>query len=105
MFLAPCPSITALTPWLDNVLKALSVPILPENLAYGPYDPRNAPEATPVSADGFMAYSFPEGAVLRPVRMEVHDRSDIRGEVPARVCLLESNGTTLRTFALPSHAT
>ncbi|KAH8686721.1 anaphase-promoting complex, cyclosome, subunit 4-domain-containing protein [Ilyonectria robusta] len=88
----------------DNVFKALSVPILPDKLAYGPYDPSNATEATPVSADDFMAYSFPEGPVLRPVRMEVHDKSDIRGEVPARVCLLESNGSTLRTFALPGPA-
>ncbi|KAF7546481.1 hypothetical protein G7Z17_g8410 [Cylindrodendrum hubeiense] len=86
----------------DNVLKALSVPILPDKLAYSPYDPNSANNATPVSANDFTAYSFPEGPVLRPVRMEVHDRSDVRGEVPARVCLLGSNGTTLRTFALPS---
>lgn len=86
------------------MFKALSVPILPDKLAYGPYDPSNATEATPISADDFMTYSFPEGPVLRPVRMEVHDKSDIRGEVPARVCLLESNGTTLRTFALPGPA-
>ncbi|KAH7144052.1 anaphase-promoting complex, cyclosome, subunit 4-domain-containing protein [Dactylonectria macrodidyma] len=88
----------------DNVFKALSVPIQPGKLTYGPYDSSGAGKATIISADGFIAYSFPDSPMLRPVRMEVHDRSDIRGEVPARICLLESNCTTLRTFALPSHA-
>lgn len=37
---------------------------------------------------------------MRPVRMEVHGEQDVRGRIPARICLLASNRTTWRTFTL-----
>ncbi|KAH6890369.1 anaphase-promoting complex, cyclosome, subunit 4-domain-containing protein [Thelonectria olida] len=89
----------------DNVPSVLRIPIQRDRLPYGDYDPSNPTETTHVvSANPFEIYSFPETPVLRPIRMDVHDKSNVRGEVPARVCLLESNCTTLRTYALPSAA-
>jgi anaphase-promoting complex subunit 4 len=88
---------------LDNVPSVLWVPIQRDRLPYGTYDPADPTGTTQVvSADPFELYSFPDTPVLRPVRMDVCDKSNVRGEVPARICLLESNCTTLRTFALPS---
>ena len=51
--------------------------------------------------DEFQMYEIPEFKAMKPVRMEVHDRSEVRGEIPKRICLLGSNRTTLRTFELP----
>lgn len=91
---------------LDNTPVILSVPIQDTSLlAYGPYDAAN-PGAVPslTSAELFATHHLPASHhALRPIRMEVHDRSDVRGEVPARICLLGSNRTTWRTYKLPSN--
>ncbi|KAF4983886.1 hypothetical protein FZEAL_827 [Fusarium zealandicum] len=86
----------------DNSLGVVCVPIQPDKLAYGDYDHSNPGATARVKIDDFVTYSFPEGSVLRPLRMEVCDRNDLGGEMPARICLLESNRTTLKTFAIPN---
>ena len=81
----------------------LSVPVGSEKTTYGPYDPGNPDAVLPqVEGQGFTEYVLPAGQVTRPMRMEVHEASDVRGETPVRICLLDSNRTTLRTYSLPS---
>lgn len=46
-------------------------------------------------------YLVPPEYEMRPVRMEVHDRMNVRGEIPERISLLASNRTIWRTFTLP----
>ncbi|KAF4971685.1 hypothetical protein FSARC_1563 [Fusarium sarcochroum] len=86
----------------DNALQVICVPINPEKLSYSDYDPNNPSETSRVSVDDFTTYSFPENSISKPLRMEVNDRNDVRGEMPARVCVLESNRTTLKTFSFPA---
>ncbi|KAF9773815.1 hypothetical protein IL306_008292 [Fusarium sp. DS 682] len=82
----------------DNAPQMICVPVQTEKLPYGDYDP-NSPSETPcVSVDGFAAYFFPEKSISRPLRMEVNDRNSVRGDMPPRVCVLESSRTTLKTF-------
>ncbi|KAF7560005.1 hypothetical protein G7046_g4140 [Stylonectria norvegica] len=85
-----------------NVPTIIRVPLHPDSLAYTAYDPTHPLTTSKVSADDFVTYTFPEGLAVRPVRMEVHEKSSVRGGVPARICLLESNRTTLRSFSVAS---
>jgi hypothetical protein len=48
--------------------------------------------------------SGPLAAVTLPLRMETHDVSEVRGRVPARVCLLAPGGMVWTTFALELQA-
>ncbi|EWZ34994.1 hypothetical protein FOCG_10993 [Fusarium oxysporum f. sp. radicis-lycopersici 26381] len=85
----------------DNGPQVVCVPIRTERLTYAEYDPNRLSETPCVSVDGFTAYSFPEKSVSRPLRMEVNDRNNVRGDMPPRVCVLESNRTTIKTFTFP----
>lgn len=70
---------------------------------YEPYTEDAAPESIPglpLAAAGGTEYHLPEACAMRPVRMEVHSGHDVRGQIPARICLLASNRTTWRTFIL-----
>ncbi|KAI8662705.1 Anaphase-promoting complex subunit 4 [Fusarium sp. Ph1] len=86
----------------DNKHHAICVPVQPDKLPYSKYDAENQTETSRVSAGDLKTYSFPENSVLKPLRMEAFDRNETRGEMPARICLLESNRTVLKTFSLPS---
>ncbi|KAG8668845.1 hypothetical protein FPOAC2_08149 [Fusarium poae] len=86
----------------DNTPQVICAPIQPDKLSYSDYDPDKPDKTSCVSVDGFTAYSFPEKSITRPLRLEVNDRNSVRGDMPARVCVLESNRTTLKTFAFPS---
>ncbi|RGP73650.1 anaphase-promoting complex subunit 4 [Fusarium sporotrichioides] len=86
----------------DNAPQVICVPIQSDKLSYSDYDPDKPNETSCVSVDGFTAYSFPENSIARPLRLEVNDRNNVRDDMPARVCVLESNRTTLKTFAFPS---
>lgn len=86
----------------DNAPQVICAPIQPSKLSYSDYDPDNPKKAHCVSVDDFTTYSFPENSIIRPLRLEVNDRNSVRGDMPARVCVLESNRTTLKTFAFPS---
>ncbi|KAH7243294.1 anaphase-promoting complex, cyclosome, subunit 4-domain-containing protein [Fusarium redolens] len=85
----------------DTRPQVICVPIRTEKLPYAGYDPSRPSETPCVSVDGFTAYSFPEKSMSRPLRMEVNDRNNVRGDMPPRVCVLESNRTTLKTFTFP----
>lgn len=89
----------------DNTPVILSVPIQDESmLSYNPYNAANPAQMSSLtSAEHFPKYSLPASHhSLRPIRMEVHDKTQVRGDLPARVCLLGSNRTTWRTYKFPS---
>lgn len=87
---------------LGKAPQVLKIPIQPGKLLYHPYDPSKIGEIATVKSDFMVIYDFPERPTLRPLRMEVFKEADVRGDLPARVCLLESNKTTLRSFAIPN---
>ncbi|KAL7942047.1 anaphase-promoting complex, cyclosome, subunit 4 domain-containing protein [Trichoderma barbatum] len=89
----------------DNAPIVLSVPIQDESkLIYNPYNATNPAQVSALTSTKlFSKYHLPTSHhALRPIRMEVHDRSQVRGDLPARVCLLGSNRTTWRTYRFPS---
>lgn len=87
----------------DHAPLVVSIPIQSGKLPYAPFSV-DRPEATPsVSTQGFAEYRLPVQQATQSVRMEVHDRSDVRGEIPQRICLLSSNRTTWYTFSMPHH--
>jgi anaphase-promoting complex subunit 4 len=47
----------------------------------------------------YFAFSHLSG--FTPVQMEVHRASKLRGEIPARVCLLGRDKAVYKTYALP----
>ncbi|KAL2181428.1 anaphase-promoting complex, cyclosome, subunit 4-domain-containing protein [Thermothelomyces heterothallicus CBS 202.75] len=48
------------------------------------------------------SYAFSNASGFTPIQMEVQRASKLRGEIPARVCLLGRDRAVLRTYALPS---
>ncbi|KAL6895150.1 anaphase-promoting complex, cyclosome, subunit 4 domain-containing protein [Trichoderma evansii] len=89
----------------NNTPSIILIPTQDESkLSYSLYDAANPGQASSsTSADIFTTYHFPAShQILRPIRMEVHDRSEIRGELPARICILSSNRTTWKTYKIPS---
>jgi anaphase-promoting complex subunit 4 len=78
------------------------VPIQSDTLPYGAYDVDSPADMSSIPSSGFPEYKFPSDKTIRPVAMEVHDRSNIRGEIPARICLLDGNRMILRTFSIPA---
>lgn len=96
---------TQLTLVLDHVLVVVSIPVQSAKLDYTPlsvYGPGGTGSVTIlISTHGFAEYRLPVQQAVRPVKMEVHDRSDVRGEIPKRICLLGSNRTTWQTFSIP----
>lgn len=89
-----------LTP-VDGTPVILSVPVDSPKLEYGPYDPSTPKQVPHNAAEDFAECLLSNQQELRPVRMEVHQASNVRGETPARICLLGRNRTALRTFSLP----
>ncbi|KAJ6444669.1 anaphase-promoting complex component Cut20/Apc4 [Purpureocillium lavendulum] len=89
-------------PDADNTPVVISVPMQSSSLPFAALGGDGVGDVPAVPSDNFQAYHLPEEHAMKPVRMEVHDRSDVRGEVPTRVCFLASNRTTWRTFSVPS---
>ncbi|OAQ98499.1 hypothetical protein LLEC1_01900 [Akanthomyces lecanii] len=78
-----------------------TLPVQSDAALYEPYTENASPQSipgAPLAAAGCKEYHVPEEYALRPVRMEVHSGHDVRGQIPARICLLASNRTTWRTF-------
>lgn len=84
----------------DKTHGVMSVSV--QSLPYGVYDAASPAAVQSVSTDGFTTYRFPAEQTLRPVQMDVHDKTSLRGDLPVRICLLGSNRTSLRTFSIPS---
>lgn len=80
----------------------ISLAVDSDSFEYGPYDPSSPDNAPRVLTEGFAEFKLPDDQGIRPVRMEVHEARDVRGETPARICLLGRNGTALRTFLVPT---
>ncbi|KAM4055338.1 anaphase-promoting complex, cyclosome, subunit 4 domain-containing protein [Hirsutella rhossiliensis] len=87
----------------DHVPVVISIPVQSNDLLYAPLSVDRPDDIGSVSTHGFAKYRLPVQQTARPVRMEVHDRSDVRGEIPERICLLGSNRTTWQTFSMPHH--
>ncbi|TQV92594.1 anaphase-promoting complex component Cut20/Apc4 [Cordyceps javanica] len=79
------------------------VPVESSATPYEPCAEDTSPDSisgTSLDAAGCTEYHLPEECAMRPIRMQVHSEQATRGQIPARVCLLASNRTTWRTFAL-----
>lgn len=81
----------------------VTIPVNSPSLEFGAADgtaaaapPRPLEHARPVT------YSLPGEAPQRPVRMQLHDAANVRGEIAPRICLLAANKTTWHTFTLPT---
>ncbi|KAG6007453.1 hypothetical protein E4U54_008835 [Claviceps lovelessii] len=81
----------------------LFIPLESPDMIYTMYDESTAERPPPAVAwSSFSSeYLLPPEYEMRPVRMEVHDTMNLRGEIPERICLLGSNGMTWRAFTLP----
>ncbi|GKT43951.1 uncharacterized protein ColSpa_04132 [Colletotrichum spaethianum] len=81
----------------------VTIPVQSPNITYIPYQEGNLPTATALSEQlqgEDTTVTLPEDPSFTPVRMDVQDASDARGEVPARVCVLGANRTTYKVFSL-----
>lgn len=80
----------------------ITIPVQSQALVYTPYQESNLSSPTPISKvqAGCKTAALPEDASFTPIRMDVQDATDARGEVPARICLLGSNRSTYKVFAL-----
>lgn len=76
------------------------MPLEADQLEYVPYEP-TADNIPTVELSDLQEFAIPPEYTMRAVRMDVHDKTDLRGQVPMRVCLLSSNRTTWRTFTVP----
>ncbi|PFH61107.1 hypothetical protein XA68_18171 [Ophiocordyceps unilateralis] len=79
---------------------ALSIPIQSSELPYAPLDAGGLKDVGTAPVDSFVRHLVPEQQPTRPVRMEVHDKSEAKGQIPERICLLSSNQTTWRTYCM-----
>ncbi|EEY22599.1 conserved hypothetical protein [Verticillium alfalfae VaMs.102] len=86
------------------------LPIQTPEVKYAPYTEESLPDPELLSAaHGFTSFTLSEsngggGGSWVPIRMEVHPRSDVRDDMPPRVCLLGRDRTTWRVFALEKDA-
>ncbi|KAG6225897.1 hypothetical protein E4U34_007493 [Claviceps purpurea] len=91
----------------DNKTVVLFLPLEMPNVVYTAYDAGQEDSAPAVMSDlpsYLTEYVLPPEYEMRPVRMEVHDRVNLRGEIPERICLLAGNRLTWRAFTLPQQA-
>ncbi|WYZ40498.1 hypothetical protein EsH8_IV_000839 [Colletotrichum jinshuiense] len=85
----------------DKSFSIIAVPVQSPNITYSPYQEGNLPVPTALSKQlegEYTTCALPEDPAFTPVRMDIQDATNARGEVPARVCLLGSNRTTYRVF-------
>ncbi|KAL2753633.1 hypothetical protein ACRALDRAFT_1058004 [Sodiomyces alcalophilus JCM 7366] len=89
----------------DGKSTVVQVPVQSPQLDYTPYTEGDLPppqhlEQNLATADGYRASPLPDDPRFSPIRMEVHPRSDARGEIAQRVCLLGRDRVTWKTFVL-----
>lgn len=80
----------------------------PEGGAYVPHKEGTAPVATLMSVEDIMGATSrlevseqAQGSKFVPVWMEIKAPSNVRGKVPARICLLGRDRITYKVFAVP----
>lgn len=83
----------------DGTPYVTSIPVKSDGIGFKQLDGTMA-QAQPLTAGQFATYRLPSESVpgLRPVRMQVHDRVNVRGELAARIYMLGSNRTTWRAY-------
>ncbi|KAK7445242.1 anaphase-promoting complex component Cut20/Apc4 [Colletotrichum acutatum] len=90
---------------LGNPADVIMVPIQSPGINYVPYQENNLPVSTPLSKQmqtGLVTTTLPEDQSFTPIRMDVQNVTNARGEVPARVCLLGANRSVYKVFSLAS---
>mgnify|MGYP001247372313 CR=1 FL=1 len=101
---------TSTTDEPESVLVRIAYRPLSLSLPYGLYVPGqwptaevtiNAPNAKAEKGAIARYFGFGHGPKFTPVQMEVQRACRLRGEVPARVCLVAKDRSTCRTYALP----
>ncbi|RCI13888.1 hypothetical protein L249_7962 [Ophiocordyceps polyrhachis-furcata BCC 54312] len=75
------------------------IPVQSGKLPFAPWDDGRLKDVGIVPTDGFVKQAIPGQQSTRCVRMELHDRSEAKGDIPERICFLSSNHTTWRTFS------
>ncbi|KAK1971203.1 anaphase-promoting complex component Cut20/Apc4 [Colletotrichum sublineola] len=83
----------------------VTIPVQSPSITYTPYQEGNLPTTQAFSQQlqgEVTTITLPEDPAFAPVRMDVQDASNARGEVPARVCVLGANRTTYKVFSLGS---
>ncbi|KAH0443344.1 anaphase-promoting complex component cut20 apc4 [Colletotrichum camelliae] len=85
-----------------NQSSIITIPIQSQALDYTHYEERNLPSPTRLSSlmGQCTATALPEDSSFAPVHMDVQDVTSARGEMPVRICLLGSNRSTYKVFAL-----
>ncbi len=73
------------------------------SIPYGVYDPNHSGDIAVITIDEFTTYTLPVDKAIKPVKMEVHRSSEVRGPMPRRICLLSGSKTAVWTFELPEH--
>lgn len=79
----------------SNEAQLLSIPAA--TLTYAPNDDALEVDIANLSPT---TYSMPADVNIRPVKLETHEKVDLRGEIPARISLLSANRTTVTTLAI-----
>ncbi|KAF4591574.1 anaphase-promoting complex component Cut20/Apc4 [Ophiocordyceps camponoti-floridani] len=81
----------------DLTSAALSIPVQSSELPYAPLGAGGLESVNVIPAHGFVKYVLPE---QQAARMEVHDKSEVKGQIPPRICLLSNDGTRWRTYSM-----
>ncbi|RDA85012.1 hypothetical protein CP532_2051 [Ophiocordyceps camponoti-leonardi (nom. inval.)] len=76
------------------------IPVQSGKLPFIPWDDARLQDVNIVSTEGFVKHAIPGQQSTRCVRMELHDKSEAKGDIPERICFLSSNHTTWRTFSM-----
>lgn len=85
-----------------NQSSIITVPMQSQTLSYTHYEESNLPSPTQLSSlmGQCTAAALPEDSSFAPVQMDVQEVTSARGEMPIRICLLGSNRSTYKVFAL-----
>jgi anaphase-promoting complex subunit 4 len=90
-------------PFIDSTPTLINIPF--QSLSYSHYASGQVSEPTTFQEKSFgsllTAAKFPEKSAFEPVHMEVVRSNSLRGEIPARVCLLGKDKVTYKVYAIP----
>ncbi|OLN81792.1 Anaphase-promoting complex subunit 4 [Colletotrichum chlorophyti] len=99
-------TLTLLVSNQDRSASIVTVPIQAPSMMYVPYQEGNLPSPVAVSKQlqgEYTTTTLAEDSTFTPMRMDVQDATDARGQTPARVCLVGSNRSTYKVFSLVHH--
>lgn len=90
-------------PTTDPIPTLISIPF--QSLLYSSYASGQVSEPTTFQKKDFgsqlTAAKLPESSTFEPLQMEVVQSNSLRGEIPARVCLLGKDKVTYMVYAIP----